>query len=143
MSIFNICGRDCQFPRISFAVLQNYQPTPRTYLIAWRGNEATLNIAMTSLLHAAFFIGGMERPPYLAEEGEGYHIYLLENPSQSILANLQWWLAALFPAHCQLTQPYKIERDKALLELDQLGKDIDFELRHREFMSRYKLEGGR
>lgn len=124
MSKFAINGLVCDFPACSVAQLHQYQPTPRTRLLAWKLLPPTFNVTILMMLNSIAETGGMERPPYLIEEGQRY-VYLLEYPSNSMMEAVTQWLG-IFGGYSNYIykHPYREARAMAIQEADENWKDL-------------------
>lgn len=117
MATITIAGHECNFPQIPHATLKNYEPTPRTWILAWKTPEPVHQVMLTSLLHSAFAITALERPPYLVEDGQRT-IYLLEYPNQAVLDNIERWLYWTCGINFYLKNPYRIAKAEDDIELN-------------------------
>lgn len=126
MSKYNINGLICEFPACTTAQLTQYQPTPRTRLLAWvTPSSPVQNVAVISLLSAMYEIGALERPPYLIEEGRRM-AYLLEYPNNSCMDNLTFWVRIFSGTKYTYLHPYAIARADMIHEADRTWEDIRY-----------------
>lgn len=90
MATYNICGLECGFFNIPHGVLETYHPTPRTFVIAWKCPNPTLQLTLQMLLNSAYELQAIERPPFLVEDG-GRFVYLIEHPHPTIFESIERW----------------------------------------------------
>lgn len=125
MATYNICGRECSFYNIPHGILENYQPTPRTYIMAWKCPNETLNLTLIMLLNSAYELQAIERPPFLVEDGER-RVYLLEHPHPSIFEVVErfahWACGASVVFRC----PYKVKKGEEVEKFYRAADDLVF-----------------
>ena len=125
MATYNICGLECSFFNIPHGVLVNYQPTPRTYVMAWKCQNPTLQLTLQMLLNSAYELQAIERPPYLVEDGERF-VFLLENPHPTIFDVIErfahWSCGASVIYRC----PYKFQKGHEVEKYYRACDDLIF-----------------
>lgn len=121
MASYIICGRECSFFNIPHGILENYKPTPRTYVFAWKCENETLRLTLIMLLNSAYELQAIERPPFLVEDGERF-VYLLEHPHPTIFEFIErfahWACGASVVYRC----PYRFQKG---LEVEKYYRACD------------------
>lgn len=125
MATYNICGLECPFFNIPHGVLENYKPTPRTYVFAFRCENETMRITLVMLLNSAWELQAIERPPFLVEDGERF-VYLLENPHPTIFEFIErfahWSCGAAVAYRC----PYRFKKGLEVEKYYRASDDLIF-----------------
>lgn len=121
MATYNICGLECPFYNIPHGILANYHPTPRTFVIAWRCTNPTLQLTLQMLLNSAYELQAIERPPFLVEDGERF-VYLIEHPHPTIFEHIESWGHWACGASFLYTCPY---RNKKFESVQKFYRDFD------------------
>lgn len=124
MAYYNICGRACNFYKIPHGILTQYQPTPRTFIVAWKTPKDPLcNILLGAILQCAYIIEAMERPPFCVEDGER-SVYLIEHPNTQVLETWQQWAHWTCGAAVLYTNPYRVAKGEAVQQMDKALDDL-------------------
>lgn len=128
MATFSICGEEILFPSVPREILDLYQPTPRTWLFAFKTDDDTIMITLRMLIDTGCIIGAFERDPVPAinktapGENKTYRIgYLLEHPSQTVLDHILFFAQATCGTDVYCRCPYadKIREIKVKADEDQ------------------------
>lgn len=125
MATYNICGLECNFFNIPHGILENYQPTPRTFVFAWKCENETMALTLIMLLNSAYELAAIERPPFLVEDGTR-RVYLLEHPHPTIFDFIErfahWACGASVVFRC----PYRAKKGEEVERFYRACDDLIF-----------------
>lgn len=141
MADYEINGRIISFPGITYQALKTYQPTPRTWILAWKAHEEScVNLAVNMLLHTMYTISAIERPPHIIDDTNGKLIYLLEHPNENCLEHITTWLRWTCGTNYYCKCPYREQLSSEIATIERETEDEIWKYQHRLQLSKLKQE---